>query len=72
MSQDEDDLRATAESIVADAERLVEIENEKLVMSLDDPKVVELSDEAEAIAAKLAVKTAAEASIVEEGTAPKR
>lgn len=66
MSEDDDDLRATADSIAADADRLAEIEASKGSMSLDDPKLLELSDEAEAIAARLVVKTAAETAIAEE------
>ena len=46
MSELENDLRATAEDIAADAERLAAIEDEAATET-DDPRLVELSAEGE-------------------------
>ena len=56
----EDDLRATADEIAADAARLAEIEEEKLGLDANDPRMVALSAESQRIAASLIPKTAAE------------
>jgi hypothetical protein len=60
MSNLEDDLRATADSIAGDAERLAAIEEQKQGLEADDPRMVELSAESERLAAKLMPKTIAE------------
>lgn len=60
MSDLEDDLRATADSIAGDAERLAAIEVEKEGLAVDDPRMVELSAESERLAARLLPKTSAE------------
>lgn len=60
MSDLEDDLRATADSIAADAERLAAIEEEKEGLDADDPRMVELSAESKRLAARLMPKTSAE------------
>lgn len=60
MSDLEDDLRATADSIAADAERLAAIDVEKEGLEVDDPRMVELSAESARLAARLVPKTSAE------------
>ncbi len=45
MSDIQDDLRATAESIAADAEQLAAIETKKSKLDADDPRMIELSRE---------------------------
>jgi hypothetical protein len=60
MSELHEDLRATAESIAGDAERLAAIEEKKTALEDDDPKLVPLSREAQRIARDLVPKTAAE------------
>jgi hypothetical protein len=60
MSDLEDDLRATADSIAGDADRLAAIEVEKQDLKVDDPRMVELSAESERLAARLMPKTSAE------------
>jgi hypothetical protein len=62
----QEDLRATAEAIAADAERLRAIEDEKAGLAVDDPRMVQLSDEAAAIARALLPKTAAQRELAEE------
>ena len=72
MSDLENDLRATAEDIAADAARLTEIENEKTRLGADDPRLVELSAESQAIARRLVPKTAAERELAEDALATDR
>ena len=62
VSELENDLRATAEDIAADATRLAAIEEEKAGLETDDPRLVELSAEGEAIARRLVPKTVPKAS----------
>ncbi len=69
MADSDDDLRATAEDIAADATRLAEIENQKASLETDDPKLKDLSAESEELAKGLVPKTAAESALVEETTA---
>ncbi len=66
MSEAEDDLRATADSIASDAERLAAIEEEKLTLPISDPRILELSAAAESIARNLVPKTVAERSLAAE------
>jgi hypothetical protein len=65
----EEDIRATAQSIEADADRLAAIEDEKKRLKSDDPRLLELSREAESISKRLVPKTVAERALVVEGQA---
>ena len=56
----DDDLRATADDIAADAARLAAIESEKVGLDADDPRMVELSAESQRLATKIVPKTEAE------------
>ncbi len=60
MSELHEDLRATAASIAADADRLAAIEDEKKTIADDHPRMVELSVESEGLARKLSLKTTVE------------
>lgn len=60
----EDDLRATADDIAADATRLAAIEEEKAKLDSDDPRMVELSAESQRLATRLVPKTDAELELV--------
>jgi hypothetical protein len=66
MSELDDDLRATADSIATDAERLAAIEEEKRVLAADDPRMIELSAESERLAGGLVPKTNAETQLAKE------
>jgi hypothetical protein len=66
MDELEDDLRATAGAIAADADRLAAIEQEKEGLASSDPRLLALSAEAEAIAKKLVPKTIAERALAAE------
>ena len=64
-----DDLRATSEDVVADAERLRTIEQRKQSLPSDDPELIELSLEAERIARGLVPKTVAQKELATESVA---
>jgi hypothetical protein len=66
MDELEDDIRATAQSIEGDADRLAAIEDEKKLLDSADPRLLELSQEAEVIAKRLVPKTVAERALVVE------
>ena len=53
MTDLDDDLKATAQSIIADADRISQIEEQKLRLDPSDEHVVGLADEAEAVATRL-------------------
>jgi hypothetical protein len=56
----EDDLRATGDSIRADAGRLAAVEDDKGALAVDDPQFDRLSDEAVELASRIARETRAE------------
>jgi hypothetical protein len=62
----EADIKATAEDIAADAERIRSIEAEKARLDPSDPRIIELANESEALAAKVAVKAQVETALVTE------
>jgi hypothetical protein len=66
MDELEEDLRAAAQSIEADADRLAAIEDEKKLLGSADPQLLELSREAELIAKRLVPKTVAERELAVE------
>ena len=66
MDELEEDIRATAQSIEEDADRLAAIEDEKALLESTDPRLLELSREAEVIAKRLVPKTVAERALVVE------
>ena len=68
MANVEKELKSTSRELVADAARLQEIESEKAALDPSDPKVLELSREAEAIATDLPLKTATETLLAKHST----
>lgn len=60
-----EDLRATAEDVAADAERLNDLEQRKLELDPADPEVRELSAEGERIVRGLKPKVEAERALAE-------
>ena len=66
VSDLDDDVRATAESIAADAERLKQIERAKALLSADDPRVAELAREAELLLDEMASKATEQSLLVDE------
>jgi hypothetical protein len=61
-----DDLRATSESILSDAERLASLEERKQRLDPHDPELVTLSRVIEALVERLGRKATAEREIAEE------
>lgn len=70
MSDLERDLRATAEDVAADAQRIQQIEQEKVRLDPSDPRVAELSAESERLARRLVPKTVAERELADAAKAP--
>ena len=66
MAEEDDDLKATVETITAEAERLSDVEREKATLEADDPRRADLSAEAERLAQRLVPLTAAETDLVAE------
>ena len=62
-----EDLTATAESLKHDARRLFEIEDEKEHLDIDDPKLDELSKQAEQLAGDVQRKSRVERALSDEG-----
>ena len=62
----EQDLKATADSIRADAGRLATIEDDKLALDADDPEVGRLSDDAVELAERIVQQTTAERQLSQE------
>jgi hypothetical protein len=59
----QEDLAATAESISADARRVIDIEDEKQDLDIDDPRLDKLSHEAERLAGEIQRKSRIERQI---------
>ena len=62
-----EDLAATSESLKEDARRLFEIEDAKEHLDIDDPKLDELSLQAERLAEDVQRKSRVERALSEEG-----
>ena len=69
MSDTDDDIRAVAESIAVDAQRLKQLEDEKAAARSGDPKLRSLADEARDVVTDLAVKVQEQTTLVDEATA---
>ena len=61
-----EDLKATAADLAADAERLTQVEREKVSLDPADPRLKDLAAEAESIAQELPIKAAAQSELVQE------
>ena len=66
VDQAAQDLKATAESIRLDIGRLATIEDEKLALDAEDPRVDRLSDEAVDLAERIGRETRAERQLSKE------
>ena len=60
MSEVEEDLKATADAITADARRLLAIEELKAELDASDPMIPVLSAESHAISKRLVIQTTVE------------
>jgi hypothetical protein len=63
---DQDDLRATAESITQDAGRLRALEQEKQQLDPQDPRVADISEQIHEISVELEGKAAAQRQLSDE------
>ena len=66
MSETEDDLRTTAQSIAADAEQLKQVEEAKTKLAGDDPRLSDLTTKAGRIIDDISAKGALQSELVEE------
>ena len=66
VTNQEDDLRATAESIVEDADALKQVELQKLQLEPEDTDTRALAERAEQLARDIAAKARAEKQLAEE------
>jgi hypothetical protein len=71
LSERDDEIRATAEDVKADAAKLRDIEDAKANLDPDDPRTAELAREAERLARRIIPKVVAERelqdSVADEG-----
>jgi hypothetical protein len=67
MSEDLEDIRATAEDLIGDAERLKQIERTKLELKPGDPRLAKLTDEANMIIARMQPKGQAQKQLITNG-----
>lgn len=65
-SDEAQDLRATAEDLIRDAERVQAIEEQKLELPADDPKMVDLARESERIVQGMLPKAISETELAED------
>ena len=68
MPDPREDLRATEESILSDATRVVALEEEKIALDPGDPRVDQLSDRVEKLAGGIEDKAKAERALSAEIT----
>ncbi len=69
MTEEErDDLRATAEDLIADAQQLAAIEESKLRADPESPAVLDLAQAAEKVARRIADKARVETELAEQLT----
>ena len=66
MSDVEEDIKALSQDLVADAERIAEIEEEKTRLDANDPRMLKLAKETVRLAAEMQPKAAAEVELAEE------
>lgn len=66
MSELEEDLKATARDIAADAEQVQAIETEKSDLSAEDPRAAELAEESESLIERMAHKARIETALIDE------
>lgn len=65
MPDQQDDLQATEDSVGRDAEQVQALEGAKARLDPDDPRVPQISEQAERVAAGLHAKTVAERELSE-------
>jgi hypothetical protein len=66
LNEIESDIKATGDSLVADAKEVADLEEQKTVLPAGDPRMVELAQKSQALTAKMAAKAEVEATLVDE------
>jgi len=66
MGERQDDLRATGEDLIADAEELKRIEERKLQLGADDPEADRLALEGEQLLGEMGKKARAQRQLADE------
>lgn len=69
LSEVESDLRATAENVSLDAERLKSLEDVKAKLTADDPSPIKIAEHAKKLADEISVKAGAELALAKEASA---
>jgi hypothetical protein len=69
MTDVHEDLKATAEDLIHDAERLKQIEEQKLELRPGDPRLTRLAEEATAIISRMRPKGEAQRQIAADAEA---
>ncbi len=67
MSDRNEDIRATAEDLIEDAEKLKQIERSKLRLDPEDRRLTKLADESNRIIARMAPKGEAQKDLASDG-----
>jgi len=67
-----DDLRATEQAILRDAQKIVELEEQKAELDPNDPQVERISEHVRGVARSLGDKSTAEEELVDEIQAPRK
>lgn len=63
MSEEKDDLKATAEDMIEDSRRLEDLERQKLKLDAADPRFAELAAEIAKLVAQMAAKARAQTEL---------
>ena len=66
MSEIEEDIRSLSDDLIADAQRLASIEEQKARLDANDPRMDGLAQESERLARGMVPKTIAERRLTEE------
>ena len=66
MGERQDDLRATGEDLIADAEELKRIEERKLELPADDPDADGMADESEQLLREMGKKARLQSQLADE------
>ena len=66
MDKEQQDLRATAEDMISDSQRVKELERAKLKLDASDPRYAELSRQIEELVAGMAAKAQAQTQLADE------
>ena len=66
MTERDDDLKATAEAMIDDSQRLEDLEKTKLELDASDPRYPQLAREIEQLVSRMAAKARIQTQIAEE------